>query len=470
MASKERFYESIEINFDKAARYIDVDQGILEQIKVCNSVYEVRFPVKIDDQYKVIDAFRVQHSHHRLPVKGGIRYSEMVNQEEVMALAALMTYKCALVGVPFGGAKGGVQINSREYTKEQLERITRRYTAELVKKNFIGPAIDVPAPDYGTGEQEMAWILDTYRALAGHDLNSTACVTGKPVDVGGINGRSEATGRGVFYALRETLNDKDLMESIGMEPGTEGKTLAIQGLGKVGSKTGKICQEEGGMKVIAVAEIEGAIYCEDGIDIDALIQHRNDTGSILHFPGAKNLDDCEDALYVKCDVLVPAALESQIRSDNADKVQARIIAEAANGPITSGGEDILIDKGIMIIPDLYANAGGVTVSYFEWLKNLNHVRFGRMSEKFNEASYDKIVKLVERLSGKEISVEERMDLIRGGNEIDMVRSGLEETMVTAFRFIRQEMINYDITDLRTAAYVVALKRIAVDYERLGIFP
>src|SRR5690625_342114 len=470
MASKERFYESIEINFDKAARYIDVDQGILEQIKVCNSVYEVRFPVKIDDQYKVIDAFRVQHSHHRLPVKGGIRYSEMVNQEEGMALAALMTYKCALVGVPFGGAKGGVQINSREYTKEQLERITRRYTAELVKKNFIGPAIDVPAPDYGTGEQEMAWILDTYRALAGHDLNSTACVTGKPVDVGGINGRSEATGRGVFYALRETLNDKDLMESIGMEPGTEGKTLAIQGLGKVGSKTGKICQEEGGMKVIAVAEIEGAIYCEDGIDIDALIQHRNDTGSILHFPGAKNLDDCEDALYVKCDVLVPAALESQIRSDNADKVQARIIAEAANGPITSGGEDILIDKGIMIIPDLYANAGGVTVSYFEWLKNLNHVRFGRMSEKFNEASYDKIVKLVERLSGKEISVEERMDLIRGGNEIDMVRSGLEETMVTAFRFIRQEMINYDITDLRTAAYVVALKRIAVDYERLGIFP
>lgn len=470
MASKERFYESIEINFDKAARYIDVDQGILEQIKVCNSIYEVRFPVKIDDQYKVIDAFRVQHSHHRLPVKGGIRYSEMVNQEEVMALAALMTYKCALVGVPFGGAKGGVQINSREYTKEQLERITRRYTAELIKKNFIGPSIDVPAPDYGTGEQEMAWILDTYRALAGHDLNSTACVTGKPVDVGGINGRSEATGRGVFYALRETLNDVELMESIGMKPGTEGKTLAIQGLGKVGSKTGKICQEEGGMKVIAVAEIEGAIYCEDGIDIDALIQHRSDTGSILHFPGAKNLDDCEDALYVECDVLVPAALESQIRSDNADKVQAKIIAEAANGPITSGGEDILIDKGIMIIPDLYANAGGVTVSYFEWLKNLNHVRFGRMSEKFNEASYDKIVKLVERLSGKEISVEERMDLIRGGNEIDMVRSGLEETMVTAFRFIRQEMKNYNITDLRTAAYVVALKRIAVDYERLGIFP
>jgi len=418
----------------------------------------------------VLEAFRVQHSHHRLPVKGGIRYSHMVNQEEVMALAALMTYKCALVGVPFGGAKGGVQINAREYTKEQLEQITRRYTAELIKKNFIGPAVDVPAPDYGTGEDEMAWILDTYRALAGHDLNSTACVTGKPVDVGGINGRSEATGRGVFYALRETLNDEELMQSIGMEPGTEGKTMAIQGLGKVGSKTGEICQEEGGMKVIAVAEIEGAIHCEDGIDIDALLRHRQDTGSILHFPGATNLPDCEDALFVECDVLVPAALESQLRSDNAGKVKARVIAEAANGPITSGGEKILLDNGILIIPDLYANAGGVTVSYFEWLKNLNHVRFGRMTEKFNESSYDKIVRLVERLTGEEISIEERLDLIRGGDEIDMVRSGLEETMVAAFRFIREEMKASDISDLRTAAYVVSLKRIAVDYERLGIFP
>lgn len=470
MASKEQFYESIGINFDKAARYLDVDKGILEQIKVCNSVYEMRFPVKIDGQYQVLEAFRVQHSHHRLPVKGGIRYSHMVNQEEVMALAALMTYKCALVGVPFGGAKGGVQINAREYTKEQLEQITRRYTAELIKKNFIGPAVDVPAPDYGTGEDEMAWILDTYRAMAGHDLNSTACVTGKPVDVGGINGRSEATGRGVFFALRETLNDEELMAGIGMEPGTEGKTMAIQGLGKVGSKTGKICQKEGGMKVIAVAEIEGAIYCEDGIDIDALIKHRSDTGSILHFPGATNLPDCEDALYVECDVLVPAALESQLRSDNAGKVRAKVIAEAANGPITSGGEQILLDNGIMIIPDLYANAGGVTVSYFEWLKNLNHVRFGRMTEKFNESSYDKIVRLVERLTGEEISIEERLDLIRGGDEIDMVRSGLEETMVATFRFIREEMRNSGITDMRTAAYVVSLKRIAVDYERLGIFP
>lgn len=470
MADKIDIYESFSRQFDKAARFTDIDAGLLAQIKACNSVYQMRFPVEIAGEYKVIEAYRIQHSHHRLPTKGGIRYSSVVSQEEVMALASLMTFKCALVDVPFAGAKGGVRISPRDYTEKELEKITRRYTTELVKKNFIGPGIDVPAPDYGTGEREMGWILDTYRLLAGEDINAAACVTGKPVQIGGVRGRSEATGRGVFYAIRELLRDEELLDTINLTPGTKGKTVCVQGLGKVGATSAMICQKEGGMKIISVAEYEGAIYNENGLDIEDLVQHRAQTGSILDFPGAQNLEDRDQTLYIECDVLIPAALEDQIHIENADRVKAKIIAEGANGPISADGEQILLDKNILILPDIFANAGGVTVSYFEWLKNLEHVRFGRMDKRFNEDTYLSIVNLIERLTGEKVDTLEKLEITRGGDEIDLVRSGLEETMMTAYKSIRGEMKKSNIRDMRTAAFVVSLNKIAADYRELGVFP
>lgn len=465
------FYESVQRNFDRAASHTKIPSGLLAQIKECNAVYQIRFPVKIGANYEVIEAYRVQHSHHRAPTKGGIRYSRKVTQEEIMALAALMSYKCAIVDVPFGGAKGGVKISPREYSTAQLEKITRRYTTELVRKNFIGPGIDVPAPDYGTGSREMAWILDTYMVFKGGDIDAAGCVTGKPVAQSGIRGREEATGRGVFYGIREVVNDAELMSSAGLETGLEGKTMAVQGLGNVGYHTAKISSEEGGVKVISVAEYEGAIYSKDGIDIEKLHRHRARTGSIMDFPGAKNLEQRKATLEVKCDILVPAALENQIKKTNVNRIKAKIIAEAANGPVTADAEEILLKKGTIIIPDMYINAGGVTVSYFEWLKNLSHMRFGRMEKRFDQNTYLNLVNLVERQTGKSIKEREKTVLARGADEIDLVRSGLEETMVIAYGQIREIMHRKkDVNDLRTAAFVNALGKIASDYINLGVFP
>ena len=450
MSTEPNFLSSVSKNFDKAAALTDLPKGLLAQIKACNSVYQMQFPVKIGNEYRVIEAYRVQHSHHRLPTKGGIRYSQKVNQEEVMALATLMTYKCAIVDVPFGGAKGGVKISPREYNEGQLQAITRRYTTELIRKNFIGPGIDVPAPDYGTGAREMSWILDTYLTFkGGAELDAAGCVTGKPVNLYGIRGRTEATGRGVFYALKEATSFADDMKELGLTPGLEGKTMAIQGLGNVGYHTGKISQEEGGVKIISVAEYEGAIYSEDGLDIDKVVKHRKKTGSILNFPGAKNMKSRKDVLTVKCDILVPAALEGQIKKSNARQIKAKIVAEAANGPITAYAEEVLLKKGIMIIPDMYINAGGVTVSYFEWLKNLSHMRFGRMEKRFNHNSLLNIVNKVEKMTGKSIGNKEKEFLTRGADEIDLVRSGLEETMITAYHGIRA--VSYTHLTLPTKA-------------------
>lgn len=465
------FFENVQNYFDNAAQFTNLPTGLLEQIKACNAVYQMRFPVKIGNEYQVIEAYRVQHSHHRLPTKGGIRYSMGVNQDEVMALAALMTYKCAIVDVPFGGAKGGVKIDPKTYSVRQLQRITRRYTTELVRKNFIGPGIDVPAPDYGTGSREMAWILDTYQTLKNGELDAAACVTGKPVSQNGIRGRTEATGRGVFYALKEACRFEDDMKILGLTTGIEGKTMIIQGLGNVGSHTGLISQEEGGVKIVGVAEFEGSIYKEDGIDMTKLLKHRKATGSIMDYEGATNLPNRMSALEMPCDILVPAALENQITVDNAHKIQAKIIAEAANGPITAEADAILVEKGVMVIPDMYCNAGGVTVSYFEWLKNLSHMRFGRMEKRFDQNAYENIVSLVERMTGHTIGKKERSMLTRGADEVDLVRSGLEETMITAYSDIRGTLKrNKKIPDLRTAALVVAIKKIGSDYINLGIFP
>lgn len=471
------FYNTVESFFAKAAPYTGLDAGLLHQIKVCNSIYAIQFPVEITNkvtgktEVKVIEAYRVQHSHHRLPTKGGIRYANSVDQHEVMALATLMSYKCAIVHVPFGGAKGGVKINPKDYTEEELERITRRYTYELVRRNFIGPSIDVPAPDYGTGGREMAWIYDTYRTLRENEIDAAGCVTGKPVALYGIQGRTEATGRGVFYGLREACADAEDMKKLGLTTGLAGKTMIIQGMGNVGSYTGLISQQEGDVKVIGVGEYEGSIYLESGIDIEKLLQIRKETGSILNYPDATVIPqaDRNKILEMPCDILVPAALENQITSENASRIQAKIIGEAANGPISSNAEEILLQKGILIVPDVYLNAGGVTVSYFEWLKNLSHMRFGRMEKRFNQTSQERMLHVIEDLTGRKIDPEVLRNVARGADEVDLVRSGLEETMSRSYGFIHEFQRKHNI-DMRTASFAYAIKLIGDDYQNLGIFP
>ncbi|NBU71253.1 MAG: Glu/Leu/Phe/Val dehydrogenase [Bacteroidetes bacterium] len=464
------FFADVLAYFEKAAAFVEAPPGVLDQVKYCNSVYRMRFPVRVGDSLEVVEAYRVEHSHHRMPTKGGIRYAMSVNQDEVMALAALMTYKCAIVDVPFGGAKGGIKIDPRKYTVEQLERITRRYTTELIKKNFIGPGTDVPAPDYGTGEREMSWIMDTYTTFFPNQTDGIACVTGKPITQGGIAGRREATGLGVFFGVREACSFEDDMQALGLHTGLEGKTVVIQGLGNVGYHAAKYFHE-GGCKIIALAEFEGAIHHPEGLDYQAVVAHRKATGSILDFPGATNLSQTTDALELACDILIPAALENQIHEGNAARIKAKIIGEAANGPITAEAEAILNAKGIMVLPDIYLNAGGVTVSYFEWLKNLSHVRFGRLGKRFDENLNKQIIAAVEDLTGRNLDETQKRLIGRGADEVDFVYSGLEETMIEAYRQLRSaRKENPAIPDYRTAAFVVAIRKIARSYESLGVFP
>jgi len=463
----QKFFEQVNQNFDRAAAYVDLPKGILNQIKTCNSVYHVTFPLERDNgEVVTIHAWRAEHSQHRTPTKGGIRYSALVNEDEVTALAALMTYKCAVVDVPFGGAKGGIKIERSDYSRHELERITRRYTYELWKKNFIGPGIDVPAPDYGTGEQEMAWIADTYSSLA-PSIDAMACVTGKPVHQAGIRGRAEATGRGVFFGIREACAMADDMKKLGLKPGIEGKRVAVQGLGKVGYHAAKNFQEAGAL-LTCLIEYEGAIYSAKGLDLDRVVAHRTETGSILDFPGAQNMDS-RAALEVECDILIPAALENQITAENAPRISAKIIGEGANGPTSPEAHDIIKNRGALIIPDNYLNAGGVTVSYFEWLKNLSHVRFGRMDRRFEENAFRKIVEGVESLVVRKLTDVQYKSIVHGADERDIVDSGLEDTMVTAYNEIKEIRDRHGI-DLRTAAFVSAIEKIGRAYSQLGIFP
>ena len=465
------FFQSVEKSFDKASKFTKWEKGILEQIKACNSIYSMRFPVKMDDgSIEVIEAYRVQHSQHKSPCKGGIRFSDAVNQDEVMALASLMTYKCAIVNVPFGGAKGGIKINPKKHSVYELEKITRRYTSELVKKNFIGPGIDVPAPDYGTGEREMAWIVDTYTSLKPGEIDAAGCVTGKPITQGGVRGRKEATGLGVFFGIREVCNMPDVMKRLGLTLGVEGKTIVVQGLGNVGYHSAKFFREHGSL-VIAISEHDGAIFNEAGLNEEDVFQHKIKTGSILNFPGSTNLASSGAALELACDILIPAALENVINGSNAANVKAKIIGEAANGPLTPEADDVMASKGILVVPDMYLNAGGVTVSYFEWLKNLSHVRYGRMEKRFTENMNSHILSQIESLTDKKVTDAERRFILHGAEEVDLVHSGLEETMITATREIMEIWkSNPEIPDMRTAAYVCAINKVGTTYAELGIFP
>jgi glutamate dehydrogenase (NAD(P)+) len=466
------FLEQVDLAFDRAARFTHHDPTLLTNIKACKNLFYTSFPIKRDDgRIEVMHAWRAEHSHHKLPCKGGIRYAEAVDAEEVQALAALMTYKCALVDVPFGGAKGGIRLNPKKYSPEELERITRRYVFELVRKNFMGPGLDVPAPDVGTSGREMAWIADTYTQLCPGELDALGCVTGKPVSAGGIRGRVEATGRGVFYGVREVCNVAEDMKALGLTPGLQGKRVVIQGLGNVGYFAARFFEQAGAL-LVGLAESEGAIADPKGIDLEKVMAHRRERRSILDFPRATNLARREDALELDCDILIPAALERQVTAENAPRIKAKIVAEAANGPTTSEADALLTSRGIMVIPDAYLNAGGVTVSYFEWVKNLGHVRFGRLQKRFEQNAFTRLLQAVERSTGRQFSQEEVEAVTHGASEEDLVNSGLEETMIGAYYPIRETWKRHrgDSLDMRTAAMIVAIDKVALSYEQLGIFP
>lgn len=463
--------ESVYRQFDRAADAIRLPRDLRPHIRACNNIVQFRFPVRVGKRIRMYVGWRAEHSHHRKPTKGGIRFAPDVDADEVQALAALMTYKCALVNVPFGGSKGAVRVDPRKTPVEVLERITRRYTVELFNKRFIGPGVNVPAPDMGTGEREMAWICDTFDAMSHSDLNSFACVTGKPVSQGGIAGRTEATGRGVFYGVREALSHEEDLAPLGIEPGLEGKRVVIQGYGNVGSYAARIFHREGGAKVVAIGEVGGFLWNEEGIDIDALDEHLAQGKSFLSFPGAESHPSPEKVLEVPCDILVPAAVQNVITRHNAKRLRCKVLAEAANGPTTPDAERILLRRKVLILPDIFLNAGGVTVSYFEWTKNIGHIRFGRMGKRLEAAREMRILEVIEKTTGRPVPSQDKAHFGKGSDEIDLVRSGLEGTMIEAYQEMRRAMKRYKrITDLRLAAFAVALQRIRDAYEALGIFP
>jgi len=456
--------------FDKAARTLKLPSGLISQIRACNAVYQVQFPVKVGHHYEQFIGWRAEHSQHKKPLKGGMRFSPSVSQDEIMALAALMTYKCAIVNVPFGGSKGGVKIAPWKYNRSVIEKVTRRFTAELIKKNFIGPGENVPAPDMGTGPREMAWIADTFDVFNPGGLDNMACVTGKPVEQGGIQGRREATGQGIQYGINEATSDKSVMKKLGLALGIEGKTIAVQGFGNVGWNAARFLHEEGAI-IVGIGEWDGCIINPAGINPSKAIKHRKSTGSLRDFPGAKTVKNPKAVLELECDILLPAALENQITLSNAKNIKCKILAEGANGPTTPGAEKILLKKGVFIIPDIYLNAGGVTVSYFEWGKNLTHMRYGRMEKRLDEIKAEKFLNMNERYFKQTIDKKTKDSIIKGPDEIDLVNSGLEETMRDAFKEIMEiYRRKKDINDLRTAAFALAIEKVSTTYLQLGIFP
>jgi glutamate dehydrogenase (NAD(P)+) len=464
------FRESVELMVDKAIAVLKLEQGVAEAIKTSNAVLKVQFPVKIKGKTQVFTGWRATHSTHRLPAKGGIRYAPYTNQNEVEALAALMTFKCSIVDVPFGGSKGALLINPADYDRYDMEKITRRFAVELIRKGFLSPATNVPAPDIGTGQREMAWIADTYKHLHPEDVNYIACVTGKPLYGGGIAGRVEATGRGVQYALREFFRHPKDVAKANMKGDLNNKKIVIQGLGNVGYHAAKFLSEEDGALITAVIERDGALVCDDGIDIEDLYQYIGVHGTIKKYPSATFFEDGKAVLEKECDILIPAALESQITMKNASRINTKLIAEAANGPITFGADEILFKKGIVIMPDAYVNAGGVTVSYFEWIRNISHIRFGRMQRRNEEMKGGQVASMFEQITGKEISPEIKARLSKGADELDLVRSGLDDTMRVAYQEISKIWNeNNEVHDLRTASYVLSIEKISHSYIDIGIF-
>ncbi len=463
------FRESVDMMFERAAAHIDISPGLKEKIRVCNSTYTVRFGVRLRGEIHTFVGYRAVHSEHREPVKGGIRYALSVNQDEVEALAALMTYKCALVDAPFGGSKGGLCINPSDWEPFELERITRRFTYELSKRDLIHPSQNVPAPDMGTGEREMAWMADEYKRLHSTDIDADACVTGKPLASGGIAGRVEATGRGVQYAAQAFFRHADDVKSAGMEGTLDGKRVIVQGLGNVGYHAAKFFSEEDGCKVTAVIERDGAVVNDDGLNIEELKAHIAEKGGVRGFAGGTYHEAGNEMLEKECDILIPAAIEGCINASNVERIKTKLIIEAANGPVTANADTVLQRKGVKIIPDMYANAGGVTVSYFEWVKNLSHIRFGRMQRRQEEYKANLLIAELEQEIGRPLNDHFKREFLRGSDELALVRSGLDDTMRGAYEEMRNVMEQYPaVTDMRTAAYIASVNTIANSYSSLGL--
>ncbi|HEY9038777.1 MAG TPA: Glu/Leu/Phe/Val dehydrogenase [Roseovarius sp.] len=468
------FRESVDLMFNRAVALMDLEPGLEEKIRVCNATYTVRFGVRLRGQIHTFTGYRSVHSEHMEPVKGGIRYAMGVNQDEVEALAALMTYKCALVEAPFGGSKGGLRIDPREWDEHELERITRRFAYELIKRDLIHPSQNVPAPDMGTGEREMAWIADQYKRIHTTDINGRACVTGKPINAGGIQGRTEATGRGVQYALQEFFRHPEDIKAANLSGTLDGKRVIIQGLGNVGYHAAKFLSEEDGCIITAIVEHDGALINEKGLHVEEVRNWIVKHGGVSGFPEGRYIKNGAKALENECDILIPAAMEGVINISNAANIKAPLIIEAANGPVTAGADQILREKGCVIIPDMYANAGGVTVSYFEWVKNLSHIRFGRMGRRQEESRHQLVVDELERLSGDKnlgwtLSPDFKQRYLRGAGELELVRSGLDDTMRAAYQSMRDVWhMRDEVTDLRTAAYLVSIDKVAASYRALGL--
>jgi glutamate dehydrogenase (NAD(P)+) len=463
------FLDDVNRQFDSAARFVPMQDGLGEKIKVCNATYVTRFGVRLRGRMETFTGWRALHSSHFTPAKGGIRYSSHSDQQEVEALAALMTYKCALMSVPFGGSKGGLRIDPDKWDRHELERITRRFTQELARHNFLSPSQNVPAPDLGTNETTMVWMADEYRRWSPNDINALACVTGKPLAVGGIDGRLEATGRGVQYAIREFFrNEADVLKA-GLSPSMVAKNVIVQGLGNVGYHAAKFLSEEDGCCVVGVIERDGAVWSSQGLPIERLKQHMTATGSIKGFEQTEFIAEGASVLERECDILIPAAMERAIHKGNATQIRAKLIVEAANGPTTFEADEILRQRGVAILPDLYVNAGGVVVSYFEWVKNLTHIPFGLMERRHHEASHQILARSLETMTGASFPHETASSFLQGAREIDLVRSGLDDIMRSAYGQIRTALnANADIPDMRTAAYSIAIRRCAEAYGAIGI--
>ena len=458
------FMHSVKKMYDSAVSRMNIPPGIAELLGECRSVYQVRFQAKIQGEYQVFKGWRATHSEHRLPAKGGIRYAPVVNQDEVEALAALMTFKCAVVNVPFGGSKGGLCIDPRAYSREDLDVITRRFALELEKKGYLSPALNVPAPDMGTGPREMALMADLYRTLHPDDIDAAACITGKPPEMGGIQGRTEATGRGVQYAMQEFFRHDQDVAAAQLTPGLEGKRVVIQGLGNVGYHAAKFLEEEDQCLIVGIIERDGGIWDKNGLNVEKVFSHLQQKGGVKGYPGAEFSPDGSTLLEADCDILVPAALEAQIHAENAPNIKANLIVEAANGPVTAEADEILRQNGKVVIPDMYANAGGVTVSYFEWTKNLAHMRFGKMGRRFMQFRAESAIDTLEEVLGSKLPDRIYQDFRKEADELNLVRSGLEDTMCEAYQEIRRIWHSRDdVPDLRTAAYILSIDRVAHYY-------